>query len=485
MSFFHQQLETLSPVATTILSVAVMLFFGFAMTRVTKLLRLPNVTAYIVAGVLIGPYVLDLVPTDVIDNMGFIADIALAFIAFSTGEFFRVKKLKQSGLKVIWVSVLDTGLAALLVFLLTYYVLQLHFVFALVLAALAAATAPASTLMTIRQLGAKGDFVDTLLQVVVLDNIISLVAYSITISLALGAMGGGFSVGGIVRPILLNLGVLLLGGLFGWLMKILMPQKRTTDNRLIIAIATLFTFCGICALVEASPLLGCMSMGMVYINLTDDDKIFKQLNYWSPPILLLFFVRSGAHFKLDVLFDTSRSIGGTALLWVAILYFLVRIVGKYGGAFLGALLIKKPPHTRNFLGLALVPQAGVVIGLAALGARTLGGMMGESLETIILASSILYELVGPGCAKIALYFSGSYSSNLDELTTVSTQTASGESKSSVQLLIERLDQIQQELPKRDLNPEAENEAAFMQAAEEQYQIVSPMRRHAFLNRRKW
>ena len=174
----------------------------------------------------------------------------------------------------------------------------------------------------------------------------------------------------------INAGVFLLGGMFGVVMKLLMPKKRSTDNRLIISVATLFAFCGVCALLDVSPLLGCMSMGTVYINITDDDKIFKQLNYFSPPILLIFFVRSGLNFELDALTNTSAAVGGVSLMTIGILYFLTRIVGKYAGAFIGALLAGKPKEIRNYLGLALVPQAGVAIGLAALGRQDAGGRDG-------------------------------------------------------------------------------------------------------------
>ena len=473
-----------SPVAGIIISVALMLFSGFAMTRLTKLARLPNVTGYILAGILIGPYVLNLVPQRIIDGTDFLSDIALAFIAFSTGEFFKLPVLKKSGMKVVWITVFEAVLASVFIFILTYFILRLDLAFSIVLAALASATAPASTMMTIRQTGAKGDFVDTLLQVVALDDVVGLVLYSIAISIALASLSGvsGFSFETLGNPVLLNLLVLLLGSIFGLFMKLLMPQKRSTDNKLIIAIALLFTFCGVCALLGISPLLGCMAMGTVYTNVAEDDKLFKQLNYFSPPILLLFFVRSGMSFRLDTLFSTSAAGLGVPLLAVGVSYFFVRILGKYLGAWLGCRMVKKPPKVRNFLGLALIPQAGVAIGLAALGARTLGGETGQALQTIILSSSVLYELVGPGCAKLALFCSGSYSTKLEDLTDVVPETESGAVKTPVQLLTERIAKIQTELPQRSavLN---EDEAAFLEAAEEQYLASQrPMRRSPFFRR---
>ena len=467
LSGLHEALAGTSQVASIIISVAFMLLFGFAMTRITKLLKLPNVTAYILAGILIGPYCLGLVPQRIIDGMDFLSDIALAFIAFSTGEFFRFSTLKKSGAKVMVITVFEALLASVVVFIVTFFVLQLDLAFSIVLAALASATAPASTVMTIRQTGAKGDFVDTLLQVVALDDIVGLVAYSIAISVAVSSKtgAGAFHIWDIIKPLLINVGVFALGGAFGFLMKLMMPKKRSTDNRLIISIALLFSFCGICTLLDISPLLGCMSMGTVYINITDDDKLFKQLNYFSPPLLLLFFVRSGLNFKLDVLVNSSGSIGTTPLIVIGILYFIFRIVGKYAGAFLGCLAVGKPKETRNYLGLALIPQAGVAIGLAALGARTLGGDDGVALNTIILASSVLYELIGPACAKLALYLSRSYSTKLEDLAPVETTTETGQPKTAVELLIERIKKIQETIPPHELHAH-EDEAAFTEAAEQ-------------------
>ena len=478
LSGLHEALAGTSQVASIIISVAFMLLFGFAMTRITKLLKLPNVTAYILAGILIGPYCLGLIPQRIIDGMDFLSDIALAFIAFSTGEFFRFSTLKKSGAKVMVITVCEALLASVVVFIVTFFVLRLDLAFSIVLAALASATAPASTVMTIRQTGAKGDFVDTLLQVVALDDIVGLVAYSIAISVAVSSKtgAGAFHVRDIIRPLLINIGVFALGGVFGFLMKLMMPKKRSTDNRLIISIALLFSFCGICTLLDISPLLGCMSMGTVYINITDDDKLFKQLNYFSPPLLLLFFVRSGLNFKLDVLINSSGSIGTTPLIVIGILYFFFRIVGKYAGAFLGCLAVGKPKETRNYLGLALIPQAGVAIGLAALGARTLGGDDGVALNTIILASSVLYELIGPACAKLALYLSHSYSTKLEDLAPVETTTETGQPKTAVELLIERIKKIQETIPPHELHAH-EDEAAFTEAAE-QYaaDLVDPRKR---------
>ena len=477
MSALHDTLMNLPQVPTVIISVALMLFSGFLLTRVTKRLRLPNVTAYIVAGILIGPYGLNLVPQRIIDGTDFLSDIALAFIAFSTGEFFKLTVLKRNGMKVVWITILEAVLASAAVFVLTYCVLGLELAFSIVLAALASATAPASTMMTLRPTGARGDFVDTLLQVVALDDVVGLVLYSVAISVALASLqGGGFTLGALVKPVALNIVIMALGGVFGLFMKLLMPSNRSTDNKLIISIALLFTFCGVCALLDVSPLLGCMAMGTVYTNIAENDKLFKQLGYFSPPILLLFFVRSGMSFRLDALVSASGAMNGVPLLVIGASYFLVRILGKYLGAWLGCQMVKKDRLVRDYLGLALIPQAGVAIGLAALGARTLGGTMGEDLQTIILASSVLYELIGPGCAKLALYLSQSYSTKLEDLAPVAEVTETGEKKSDVQLLIERIRKIQQTLPEHRAAM-SEEEAAFTEAAEEHFAHSQFQRRY--------
>ena len=477
--------ENISSTAVVIIAISIMLFSGFLLTRVTKLLKLPNVTAYIVAGIIIGPFCLDLIPTQVIEGTDFISDIALAFIAFSVGEFFRVSSLKKNGLKTLTITLSEALLAALLVFILTFFILRLDPVFSIVLSALAAATAPTSTAMTIRQTKAKGEFVDTVLQVIALDDVFSLIAFSIALSVA-GSMlsegGEALSASTVIMPIVINIGVMILGAFFGWFLKVLMPKKRSTDNRLIILISMLFVFCGICALLDISPLLGCITMGMVYINITDDDKLYKQINYFSPHIMLLFFVRSGANLQIDSLFSPTGNNSGTVpIILIAILYFLVRMIGKYGGAFLGGFVTKSSKSIRNYLGLALIPQAGVAIPLAALCSRSLGGVLGDNIQTVIVSAGIMYELVGPVLAKLALFKSGAYSNVLDEITNVSPVDEQGNPKSQVQILIEQLQQIQEER-KRNIN---ENEKAFTEAAEEQqldetFEILNHGR---FLNRR--
>lgn len=464
-------LQNFSSVSQVIISVAVMLIAGYVMSRLTKKLKLPNVTGYIIAGILIGPYCINIIPANVVEGMSFLADIALAFIAFSTGEFFKMSTLKKNGGKNIVITVFEALLASIVVFLVMYFALGLSLPFSIVLGALAAATAPASTMMTIRQTNSKGDFVDTLLQVVALDDVVGLVAFSVAIAVATASLAGTVTAGNVLLPIVYNIVAFVVGGLLGFLLKLLI-SKHSTDNRLIIAVATIFGFCGICSFMDVSPLLGCMAMGTVYMNTSGDDKLFKQLNYFSPPILLLFFVRSGVNFKLDALVSTGESVGGVSLLVIGIVYFFVRILGKYGGSFLGCLVTKKDKKVRNYLGLALIPQAGVAIGLATLASRTIGGNTGSALETIILASSVLYELIGPACAKLALYLSKSYSNDINAVVP-DEQVEEVAQKNDVEVLIDKINHIRQALPPPE--PVQEDEKAFDEAAEEYYLLNSRQR----------
>jgi len=454
----------LSSSSATIISIAIILLSGFLATRVTRLFNLPNVTAYILTGIILGPYVLNLISDSFVKGTAFLPDLALSFIAFSTGEFFKIETLKKSGVKTLIITVMEALFAFVLVFIVSFIILRLDLSFSLVLSALATATAPASTMMTIRQTNAKGDFVETLLQVVALDDVVALLAYSAAIAFCQASNDpADFNIAGVIKPIIYNILAIIGGAIFAIILKTFIDEKRSTDNRLIVAIAILFGYCGICTIFDISPLLGCMVMAMVYINMSDDSRLFRQLNYFSPPILLMFFVRSGLNFNVDALFEKGNSIGSYPLLLIGVLYFAVRIIGKYSGSYIGSKITGKSDKVCRYLGLALLPQAGVAIGLAALGARVIGGATGEALNTVIMTSSILYELVGPVCAKTALQLSGSFSDKLEDITQVEENKPDGQPKTSLELLIERINAIQKDLPKFEID---EDEKAFEEAIEE-------------------
>ncbi len=467
LNTFYEKMGLSSP-STVIIGIALMLFSGFLMTRITKRLRLPAVTGYLLAGILIGPSVLDLVPSSVTANMDFLSDVALCFIAFSAGEYLRLSLLKKNGVKALVIAVCETLGAGVLTFVALFFLLKLPLPLSLVVSALAATTSPTSTIMTIRQTGAKGEFVNMLISVLAIDLVVGILLYSTSLSIAAAINGGEFSFWATVSPLLINLGVMVFGGVCGFIMKILVPPSRSSDNRLIVSLALIFTFCGICALLSVSPILGCMSMGAVYINLTGNDKLFKQLNYFAPPFLLLFFVKSGIEFDFVALF-AGGTYASIPLFLVSIVYFITRLIGTYLGATGGAVLSTKNERVQKNIALALVSQAGVAIALSSLGARTLGGETGNALVTIIVAAGMAYELIGPILASLALSRSKSYQ-NLEEAT---VEVETSEEKSEVDILIERINAIRRDNPPL---PVEENEDAFVEGAEEMYTFYRHRRR---------
>lgn len=384
--------------ATLVLcSLSIILFAGFLLTRLTKRLHLPNVSGYILAGVLIGPQVAALVPSHILDHMGFVSDIALAFIAFGVGKFFKKDVLMKTGWKVVTVTLWESLLAGLLVTVSMRLIFHLSWDFCLILGAIATATAPASTMMTIRQYHAKGDYVNVLLQVVALDDVVCLLTFSVVVAVINAGSSGHIRIMDVLLPVVYNVAALGIGFLCGYLLSRLLTPARSKDNRLILAIAMLTGISGLCSAFGLSPLLSCMVFGASYINLTEDKKLFRQVDRFTPPVLSMFFIVSGMSLDLTAL-KTAGVIGIT--------YFLIRILGKYGGMYLGCVLTKMPASHRNYMGLALIPQAGVAIGLAFLGQRLLPAEIGNLLLTIILSSSVLYELVGPASAKLSFFLSG-------------------------------------------------------------------------------
>ena len=386
-------LEKLPDGTAILLSLSIILLAGFLMTRITKLLRLPNVSGYIIAGIIIGPYLLNLIPARIINGMNFFSDIALAFIAFGVGRFFKKETLRETGVGVILITVLEALLAGLFVFLAMYFGCKLDLSLSLLLGAIATATAPASTMMTINQYHARGKFVSILLQVVALDDVVCLLVFSAAAAVINAMTVGGVSAAGVILPLVYNIGAIILGAIFGFILAKLLSH-RSDDNRLILAVAMLLGLSGLCSIFDISPLLSCMVFGAVYMNVTLDKELYKQINRFTPPIMSIFFVISGTNLDIGAL-STFGIVG--------IVYFLIRIVGKYVGAYIGCLATREEKRIRDFLGLALIPQAGVAIGLAYLGKRILPDDIGSLLMTIILSSSVLYELIGPGCAKLAIF----------------------------------------------------------------------------------
>lgn len=391
--------QSYSNVGWILLTLGGMLLLGFLGTRITRIFRLPNVTAYIVVGVLVGPSVLNLFPINILSGMDFITDIALSFIAFSVGRYFRKSELKENGAKVIVITIFEALFAAIIVTTVMYLFFNFSLSFSLVLGAIASSTAPASTIMTIKQTKSKGVFVNTLLQVVALDDVVALLAYSIAIAISNATTTGAINVMSILAPLIYNLSCIVFGFVLGFVLFLIYKFVKNKSERLIILLAFVLLNGFICNALNVSPLLSCMILGMAYINFAKDESIFDDISDFSDPIMVIFFVYSG----------TKLSLASLATLGIpGVVYFFIRVIGKYAGASLGGAITKSDKSVTKYLGLALIPQAGVSIGLAAMGARLLPEELGNVLTTIILSSSLLYELVGPACAKLALSLSKSY-----------------------------------------------------------------------------
>ena len=381
-----------------LLSLAIMLSAGFLVTRFTNIFKLPDVTGYILAGILIGPFVLNLIPEDFISEAGFIGDVALSFVAFDVGVFLRKDVFKKSGKQSIIVTLFESIVPGILITLTMHFLFLFSWSFSLLLGAIGTATSPASTIMTINEYHAKGEFVDTLLQVVALDDVIGLILFSIASAVVSALETGAVASSEVFLPIIYNIGMLFVGFIAGLLLKkLLEPKNRSKRNRLILVIIILLFIAGFSSILDISPLLAAMVFSATYINVSDDETLYDELDGFTPPIMSLFFVFSGI--SLDVTALLSLGI-------VGIIYFIVRILGKYIGAYLGVYVAGLKRSTRNYLGFALFPQAGVAIGLAFIGKRMLSPELGNTLMTIILASSVLYELIGPIAAKWAIFQSG-------------------------------------------------------------------------------
>ena len=473
-----------------VISLGVILIFGFLMTRLTKLLKLPNVIAYLLVGILIGPSLIKVIPVEFIDRTSFISDVALVFVAFTAGEFFKFGAIKKSLGKAIIITAFESIVTFGLIFVLCFLVFRLGAPFSLVLASLASATAPTSTIMTIKQTDAKGKYVTTLLEVLAIDGVFALVLYTVSISIFVGvADGSALSFMDIGWPLIKMIICLIIGVAFGFALKFLISSKRTTGNRLIIVVAVLLLFCGVCSLFSQSPLLGGIAIGTIYTNLCktkDEEKIFAQVNYFMPPIMLIFFVRGGMSLDFSV-FTQSSTLTAVPFIVIVLAFLVVRFVGKYGGTFVGSAVTAQPKESRNYLGFGLIPQASVAIALATMAAVTLQAYGHDehatALLAIILASSIIFELIGPVLAKLGLYLSKSYGhEDIDEVAPVSEQANVDEGSSKeIDKLAAQIDLISKEIPA--LAPEEANEAAFTEAAEEYESANYSRNRRGFINRK--
>ena len=408
-----------------LLETALALFAGLMMTRVFKYLKLnfPDVTAFLIAGVLVGPFALGRLgihgigfnTMEELESVSALSNVALGFIAFDIGNEFRLAHLKETGKTATVIGVIQALMATLLV---DIALIALHFILgpdvlplpvAVTLGAIASATAPAATLMVVRQYKAKGPVTDLLLPIVALDDAVGLVVFSVSFGIAQAMVGGRLdTVSVIVNPLLEIVFSLILGAIMGTLLTVLEKIFFSNSNRLSLTISFVIMTIAMASRefelgggvkVSFSSLLVCMMLGTVFCNFSEYSvDIMNRSSKWTAPLYALFFVLSGAELDLGV-FRYPQ------IVLIGVVYILVRCAGKYLGAKFSSTFMNCSETVRKYLGITLFPQAGVALGMVVT-AQALGEEMGGMVRNIVLFSVLVYELVGPQLTRMALTSAG-------------------------------------------------------------------------------
>lgn len=378
--------------------IAIAMFLALFSSKLMKKCKLPNVTGYLIIGLLAGPYCLNIIPESVVATLSFLPNIALGFIALSIGAEFKLNYLKKAGKTPIIIAILE-GVGAILVVDAVLIATGHDVRFSLILGAIASATAPAATLMVVKQYKAKGPVTSTLLPVVAIDDAVALIGFGISVAVAkaIGNPGGASIVSALIQPLIEIFGALILGALLGIVYAFLTKYFTGRGNRMSVTFAMVFVCLGLCDMFAFSSLLGCMAMSAVYVNLSKEyEAVFALTDRITPPLFMLFFFLSGAELNISVL----ASVG-----FIGMLYVIFRVVGKVAGAYLGAKVSNAEPVVQKYLGFTLVPQAGVAIGLATTSVAIVPEY-GAQIQTIILCGTVIYELIGPLVTKMALKKAG-------------------------------------------------------------------------------
>ena len=404
----------------TLLCLSVALFAGLMLSRVAKLLKLPAVTAYLVAGILVGPYVLGslgisglgFTSMENIDAYDIIPDVALGFIAFSIGNEFRLSQLKQIGKQATIIGIFQALLACILV---DVALIGIHFIApdklslpaAITLGAVATATAPAATLMVVRQYKAKGPLTDILLPIVALDDAVGLIAFAVSFGIAKALIVGSIDIISIiVEPLLEVVLSLVLGAVMGYLFTFFEKFFHSRSKRLAMSVTFVLLTVALSMLkfeiggihISFSSLLVCMMLGTVFCNICDfSEELMDRIDRWTAPLFILFFVISGAELELSIFKDLG-------IVCIGLVYIAARCIGKYFGASISAKATKCDPKIVKYLGITLFPQAGVALGMA-IKAEELGPE-GVIVANITLFAVLIYEIVGPFLTKISLLKAG-------------------------------------------------------------------------------
>ncbi|HOM97642.1 MAG: cation:proton antiporter [Acetomicrobium sp.] len=385
---------------------SLILLAGLFLARIVNVFKLPNVTGYILAGMLIGPSFLGIIPREVVSSFNIISEAALGFIAYSIGGELSIKHLRRMGSSILVITLAESLGAVLVVIAAMALIFKQPLPFSFMIGSIAAATAPAATIMVIRQYNAKGPLVDTLFPVVALDDAVAIMVFGIAVGISqslpmasTGVIAMIMLTGRLILEIFIALGLGLCVGLF---LSVISRYLRGHDTLLSFAIACIFLTVGVASYFNVSSLLACLALGAAVTNLVyRSDRVLSVIDRFTPPIFVSFFAISGADLQISVL----RQVG-----LLAIGYVIFRMIGKVLGAYLGAKWTNAPAVVQKYLGLALAPQAGVAIGLSLVAEKALPGI-GIVLRNIILGSTVIYELIGPVVAKQALMMAGEISSD--------------------------------------------------------------------------
>ena len=414
---------------STLLSVSIALLVGLLMTRVFKPLKLPAVTAYLIAGVLIGPYFMGQLGIEglgfashgAVEALSLVSEVALGFIAFSIGNEFRLDELKKTGKQAFVIGIFQALVATLFVDL---ALLVVHIIMPdklsvpqlITLGAIATATAPAATLMVVRQYKAKGPLTDLLLPIVALDDAVGLIVFAVSFGIAKTLMLGSVDlVSIIVNPLVEIVASLTLGSIMGYILTQLEKMFNSNTNRLNMTITFVFLTASISMIdfhvgpvhVSFSSLLVCMMMGTVFCNICPlSHDLMEKTDKWTSPLFALFFVISGAELELSVF-------GDWAIVVIGIVYIIFRSLGKYFGSYASAKATKCSPKICKYLGITLLPQAGVALGMCATAMQL--GEAGNLIRNITLFAVLIYELFGPLMTREALIAAGDIKPMSDEV----------------------------------------------------------------------
>lgn len=413
----------------TLLGISIALTAGLLMSRVVKPLKLPAVTGYLIAGILIGPYCLGLLgvkglgftSVQEVADLSILNDIALGFIAFAIGDEFRLSQLKKTGKQATIIGIFQAVFTTLVV---DAALIGLHFILgeerfplaaAIILGAIASATAPAATLMVVRQYKAKGKLTSLLLPIVALDDAVGLIIFAVSFGVARTLISGEVSIYSIiVDPIVEIIVSLVIGAIVGWFLSFAEKYFKSNSKRQALVVTAIIFAVAISKMkfnvgpvhVGFSPLLVCMMLGTIFCNVCDfSADLMEKTDKWTAPLFILFFVLSGAELDFSV-FRTASVIG------VGLIYIASRTLGKYFGASISAKISKCEPNIKKYLGITLLPQAGVALGMSITAMSI--GEQGIIIRNIVLFGVLIYELFGPTMTKIALMKAGEISPKIEK-----------------------------------------------------------------------